>query len=68
MSFFAERYLEHVSVVVMAVLHHHRLVSGQSVGDAVLALAVHRLSRNTTNIFKDAKYLLGLIIITKNYL
>jgi len=45
---FAEQYLEHVCVFVMAVLHHHRLVSGQRVGDAVLALTVHCLSQHNT--------------------
>lgn len=43
MSFF---YLKHVCVVVMAVLHHHRLISGQCVGDAVLAFTVHGLKQN----------------------
>ena len=38
-----ELYLKHVCVFVMAVLHHHRLVSGQRVGDAVLAFTVHSL-------------------------
>ena len=38
-----ELYLKHVRVFVMAVLHHHRLVSGQRVGDAVLAFTVHSL-------------------------
>lgn len=37
------RYLEHICVVVMAVLHHHRLVPGQSEGDAVLPAAVDSL-------------------------
>lgn len=36
-------YLEHVCVFVMAVLHHHRVVPGQCVGDAVLTFAVHGL-------------------------
>lgn len=36
-------YLEHVCVVVMAVLHHHRLVPRQSEGDAVLPAAVDGL-------------------------
>lgn len=39
------RYLEHVRVVVMAVLHHHRLVPRQSEGDAVLAAAVDGLQQ-----------------------
>lgn len=38
-------YLEHVCVVVMAVLHHHGLVSGQCERDAVLPPAVHRLQQ-----------------------
>lgn len=38
-------YLEHVCVVVMAVLHHHGLVSGQGERDAVLPPAVHRLQQ-----------------------
>lgn len=37
------RYLEHVGVLVVAVLHHHRVVPGQSVGDAVLAFTAHHL-------------------------
>lgn len=40
-----KRYLEHVCVVVMAVLHHHCLVAGQSEGDAVLPPAVDGLQR-----------------------
>lgn len=39
------RYLEHVRVVVMAVLHHHRLVPRQSEGDAVLPAAVDGLQQ-----------------------
>lgn len=31
----------------MAVLHHHSLVPGQCVGDAVLAFTVHRLKKKT---------------------
>lgn len=38
-------YLEHVRVVVMAVLHHHRLVPRQSEGDAVLPAAVDGLQQ-----------------------
>lgn len=38
-------YLEHVRVVVMAVLHHHRLVTGHGVGDAVLPPAVQGLQQ-----------------------
>lgn len=37
------RYLEHIRVGVMAVLHHHRLVARQSEGDAVLPAAVDGL-------------------------
>lgn len=40
-----QRYLEHVRVVVMAVLHHHRLVPRQSEGDAVLPAAVDGLQQ-----------------------
>lgn len=40
-------YLKHVCVFVMAVLHHHSLVPGQCVGDAVLAFTVHRLKKKT---------------------
>lgn len=36
-------YLEHICVVVMAVLHHHRLVTGQRERDAVLPSAVDSL-------------------------
>lgn len=39
------RYLEHIRVVVMAVLHHHRLVPRQSEGDAVLPAAVDGLQQ-----------------------
>lgn len=39
------RYLEHVCVVVMAVLHHHCLVTGQSERDAVLSPAVNSLQQ-----------------------
>lgn len=42
-------YLEHVCVFVMAVLYDHSLVSGQSVGDTVLALTVYSLQHNTNN-------------------
>lgn len=38
-------YLEHIRVVVMAVLHHHRLVPRQSEGDAVLPAAVDGLQQ-----------------------
>lgn len=38
-------YLEHVCVVVMAVLHHHCLVTGQSERDAVLPSAVYSLQQ-----------------------
>lgn len=38
-------YLEHICVVVMAVLHHHRLVPRQSEGDAVLPAAVDGLQQ-----------------------
>lgn len=41
-----EFYLKHVCVFVMAVLHNHSLVSGQSVGDTVLAFTVYRLQCN----------------------
>lgn len=43
-------YLEHVCVFVMAVLHHHSLVPGQRVGDAVLALTVYSLQCNSKEI------------------
>lgn len=39
-------YLEHVCVIVMAVLHHHCLVAGQSEGDAVLPPAVYSLQQH----------------------
>lgn len=38
-------YLEHVCVVIMAVLHHHCLVAGQSERDAVLPPAVNSLQQ-----------------------
>lgn len=38
-------YLKHVCVVVMAVLHHHSLVTGQSERDAVLPPAVDSLQQ-----------------------
>lgn len=38
-------YLEHVCVVIVAVLHHHGLVTGQSERDAVLPPAVDGLQR-----------------------
>lgn len=47
-------YLKHVCVVIMAVLHHHRLISGQRVGDAVLAFTVHSLKYNKQIITKYA--------------
>ena len=37
----------------MAVLHHHRLVSGQRVGDAVLTFTVHSLKQNKQLIKKN---------------
>lgn len=43
-------YLEHVRVFVMAVLYNHSLVSGQSVGDAVLALTVYSLQQNSDKV------------------
>lgn len=36
-------YLKHICVIVVAVLHHHRLVPGQGVGDTVLTFTVGRL-------------------------
>lgn len=45
------RYLEHVRVVVMAVLHHHRLVPRQSEGDAVLPAAVDGLQQQQELLF-----------------
>lgn len=50
-------YLKHVRVVVMTVLHNHRVVSGQSVWDAVLTFTVHRLKDNRQTITKEIKYL-----------
>lgn len=38
-------YLEHVCIVIVAVLHHHRLVTGQSERDAVLPPAVDGLQQ-----------------------
>lgn len=43
-------YLEHVRVFVMAVLYNHCLVSGQRVGDTVLALTVYSLQQNSNNV------------------
>lgn len=43
MTVYCAFYLKHVCVVVVAVLHHHRLAPGQSVGDAVLTFTVGRL-------------------------
>lgn len=37
------RYLEHVCIAVMGVLHHHRLGSRQSVRDAVLVFVAYGL-------------------------
>lgn len=45
-------YLKHVCVFIMAVLHHYCLVSGQRVGDAVLAFTVHSLKYNKQLITK----------------
>lgn len=47
-------YLEHVCVLIMAVLHHHRLVPGQRVGDAVLAFTVHSLEGDDTLLMEAA--------------
>ena len=38
------RYLEHISIAVVGVLHHHRLGSGQSVRDAVLVFVAYGLA------------------------
>lgn len=48
--FLCVSYLEHVCVFVMAVLYNHSLVSGQSVGNTVLALTVYSLQQNSNNI------------------
>lgn len=37
------RYLEHVRIAVVRVLHHHHLDSGQSVRDAVLVFVAYGL-------------------------
>lgn len=47
-------YLKHVCVFIMAVLHHHRVVPGQCVGDAVLAFTVHSLKYNKKTHYKHA--------------
>lgn len=49
-------YLEHVCVVVVAVLHHHRVVPGQSVGDAVLAFTVHSLGHKQQLVREDGAH------------
>lgn len=49
-----KRYLEHVHVFVMRVLHHHGLVPGQGVGHAVQAFAADSLIvRGKKNSFKS---------------
>lgn len=40
----------------MAVLHHHRVVPGQSVGDAVLAFTVHNLEHKEQLVGEDGAH------------
>lgn len=47
-------HLEHVGVVVMAVLHNHCLIPGESEGDAVLTPAVNRLKQKVTQVLRSA--------------
>lgn len=46
------RYLEHVCIAVMGVLHHHRLGSRQSVRDAVLVFVAYGLERQKEEMSK----------------
>lgn len=43
-------YLEHVCVAVMGVLHHHRLGSRESVGDAVLVFVAYGLKKKNKSL------------------
>lgn len=38
-------YLKHVCIAVLSVLHHHRLYSGQRVGNTVLILVTYGLRK-----------------------
>lgn len=69
-------YLEHIRVVVMAVLHHHRLVPRQSEGDAVLPAAVDSLQQQELGLthsgtnynYPDGSYvLLDSTVVTHFY-
>lgn len=53
-----KRYLEHVCIFIVCVLHHHGLVPRQSVGYAVLAFAADSL------IVREKKTHLNLILAT----
>lgn len=46
-------YLEHISIAVMSVLHHHRLGSGQSVRDAVLVFVAYGLMGHKEGMVDD---------------
>lgn len=57
-------YLEHVCAVVMAILHHHSLVTGQCERDAVLPSAVDRLQHESSN--KQHKHATTFIFTAEN--
>lgn len=61
-------YLEHVCVVVMAVLHHYCLVTGQSERDTVLPPAVNNLQQQQEHIKMtfSGKIFLHLLIYHTN--